>query len=57
MQTTPQALEMKALPFLPDNVVWAERSGYIISVDTALEAWRSMLRKGGILACCDIVWR
>jgi hypothetical protein len=38
-------------------VVWAERSGYIISVDTALEAWRSMLRKGGILACSDIVWR
>ncbi|MBK1646781.1 methyltransferase [Thiocapsa imhoffii] len=51
--------DMAHLP-LPDqtyDVIWAEGSAYIIGVERALEAWRSMLRQGGVLVFSDMVWR
>jgi DNA-binding transcriptional MerR regulator len=54
-----RCLDMARLP-VPDrscDVIWAEGSAYIIGVERALEAWRSMLRQGGVLVFSDMVWR
>lgn len=51
-------LDMAQLP-VPDrpyDVIWAEGSAYIIGVPRALEAWRAMLRPGGVLVYSDMVW-
>ena len=46
-----------AVPDQPYDVIWAEGSAYIIGVERALAAWRSMLRQGGVLVYSDMVWR
>jgi SAM-dependent methyltransferase len=54
-----RCLDMARLP-VPDrpyDVIWAEGSAYIIGVERALEAWRPMLRQGGVLGLSDMVWR
>jgi len=54
-----QNVDMAALP-APDqpwDVIWAEGSAYIIGVEKALAAWRTLLRPGGALVFSDMVWR
>lgn len=54
-----RCLDMAHLP-VPDqpyDVIWAEGSAYIIGVERALEAWRPLLRPGGVLVFSDMVWR
>ncbi len=54
-----RCLDMARLP-VPDrpyDAIWAEGSAYIIGVERALEAWRPMLRQGGVLGLSDMVWR
>lgn len=54
-----RCLDMAHLP-VPDrpfDVIWAEGSAYIIGVERALAAWRSLLRPGGVLVFSDMVWR
>jgi SAM-dependent methyltransferase len=52
-------LDMARLPApdQPYDVIWAEGSAYIIGVERALDAWRSMLRSEGVLVFSDMVWR
>ena len=45
------------VPDRPYDAIWAEGSAYIIGVERALEARRPMLRRGGVLVFCDMVWR
>lgn len=45
------------VPDQPYDVVWAEGSAYIIGVERALDAWRPLLRPGGVLVFSDMVWR
>jgi DNA-binding transcriptional MerR regulator/predicted O-methyltransferase YrrM len=51
--------DMAALPAPaePYDVLWAEGSAYVIGVETAFKAWRSLLRPGGVLVVSDMVWR
>ena len=51
--------DMAALPTPsePYDVIWAEGSAYVIGVERALKAWRSLLRPGGVLVVSDMVWR
>lgn len=46
-----------AWPGEPIDVIWAEGSAYIIGVKRALEAWKALLRPGGVLVFSDMVWR
>ena len=54
-----RCLDMARLPVSnpPYDVIWAEGSAYIIGVERALAAWRSMLRSGDVLVFSDMVWR
>jgi DNA-binding transcriptional MerR regulator/predicted O-methyltransferase YrrM len=54
-----RCLDMAHLPSLGEyfDVIWAEGSAYIIGVERALKAWRSLLRPGGVLVFSDMVWR
>lgn len=38
------------------DVLWAEGSIYVIGFDHGLEAWRGLLRNGGVLACTEVSW-
>ncbi|GHA45747.1 MerR family transcriptional regulator [Photobacterium aphoticum] len=50
---------MADLPFAPESfdVIWSECSAYIMGVEAAFNAWRSLLQTDGILVLSDLVWR
>ncbi len=50
--------DMNALPFEPNSfdLIWSEGSAYIMGVENALKAWRSLLTDDGILVVSDLVW-
>ena len=50
-------MALLSVPAQPFDVIWAEGSAYIIGVERALDAWRPMLRSGGVLVFSDMVWR
>jgi len=52
-------LDMAKLPQLKEafDVIWAEGSAYIVGVERALEAWRTLLEPAGVLVFSDMVWR
>ena len=54
----PVRADMAALPFADHafDVLWAEGSFYFLGFERALTAWRRLLRPGGALAVCDLVW-
>jgi SAM-dependent methyltransferase len=49
---------MNALPFEATSfdLIWSEGSAYIMGVENALKAWRSLLTDSGILVVSDLVW-
>lgn len=53
-----RGFDMAQLPAADQSydVIWAEGSAYIIGVECALEAWRPLLRPGGLLVFSDMVW-
>ncbi len=38
------------------DLIWAEGSAYLVGVETALDAWRPLLRAGGCIAYTELVW-
>jgi SAM-dependent methyltransferase len=50
--------DMAALPYPPQSfdLIWCEGAAYIIGFETALAAWRPLLRPGGVLALTEPVW-
>jgi SAM-dependent methyltransferase len=50
--------DMAALPYPPRSfdLIWCEGAAYIIGFDTALAAWKPLLRPGGVLALTEPVW-
>ncbi len=50
--------DMRALPFAAESfdLLWCEGAAYIAGFETALAAWRSLLRPGGRLAVTELVW-
>jgi SAM-dependent methyltransferase len=49
---------MDALPFAADSLdlIWSEGAIYNIGFRNGIEAWRSFLRPGGVLAVSEITW-
>jgi SAM-dependent methyltransferase len=49
---------MRALTFEPASfdLLWCEGAAYIMGVESALRAWRPLLREGGCLSFTDAVW-
>jgi SAM-dependent methyltransferase len=47
-----------AAPLFPDDfdLIWSEGAAYGIGVETALQAWRPLLRPGGRIAFSEAVW-
>ncbi|MGE0121102.1 MAG: class I SAM-dependent methyltransferase [Dongiaceae bacterium] len=50
--------DMAAIPCPPGSfdLIWCEGAAYIIGVETALRAWRPLLKPGGKLALSEAVW-
>lgn len=50
--------DMGALPFGPASfdLIWCEGAAYILGLETALSAWKGLLRDGGALALTEPVW-
>ena len=50
--------DMARLPYAPQSfdLIWCEGAAYIIGFDTALAAWKSLLRPRGVLAPTEPVW-
>lgn len=50
--------DMARLPFGPASfdLVWCEGAAYAIGLETALAAWKPLLRDGGALALTEPVW-
>jgi SAM-dependent methyltransferase len=50
--------DMAAPPFDPGtfDLIWCEGAAYIIGVETALRAWKPLLRPGGRLAFTEAIW-
>lgn len=55
---TPVCANMTELPFSDASfdAIWAEGSAYIMGVENAFNAWRRLLRPGGVLVISDLVW-
>ncbi len=49
---------MQDLPFddASFDVIWSEASAYIMGVAKAFEAWRPLLKDGGVMVVSDLVW-
>ena len=49
---------MQDLPFEEAifDVIWSEGSAYIMGLANAFEAWRPLLKTGGVLVVSDLVW-
>jgi SAM-dependent methyltransferase len=50
--------DMARLPYPPQSfdLIWCEGAAYIVGFDTALAAWKPLLRPGGVLALTEPVW-
>ena len=50
--------DMAALGFEPESfdLIWSEGAAYIMGFDTAMKAWRPLLRPGGSMVLSHIVW-
>jgi SAM-dependent methyltransferase len=50
--------DMRSLEFTPAafDLIWCEGAAYIMGVEKALRAWRSLLKPGGRLALSEQVW-
>lgn len=50
--------DMARLPYPPQSfdLIWCEGAAYIIGFETALAAWKPLLRPGGVLALTEPVW-
>ena len=50
--------DMSSLPYAPESfdLIWCEGAAYIIGFETALAAWKPLLRRGGVLALTEPVW-
>lgn len=55
----PLAADIAAPPLAPGSLdlLWCEGAAYLLGFARALEAWRPLLRPGGLLALTDAVWR
>lgn len=53
-----QCISMTELDFSPQkfDVIWAETSIYIMGVKKALEQWKTLLNKHGVIVFSDLVW-
>lgn len=53
------AASMDALPLPPESLdlVWSEAAAYSVGFETAVSAWQSLLRAGGVLVVSELVWR
>jgi SAM-dependent methyltransferase len=49
---------MVAIPFAAESfdLIWAEGSIYIAGFESALRAWRGLLRRGGFMAVSELSW-
>ena len=54
----PVCADMAHLPFARGSfdLVWCEGGVYLLGVESALQAWRELLRPGGRIAFTDAVW-
>ena len=50
--------DMAALGFEPESfdLIWSEGAAYIMGFDTAMKAWRPLLRPGGSMVISHVVW-
>ncbi len=57
-RVTTVAASMEALPFEPLSLdaIWAEGSIYNIGFEAGVQAWRPLLKPGGVLALSEITW-
>ncbi|MBN2840327.1 MAG: class I SAM-dependent methyltransferase [Coriobacteriia bacterium] len=53
-----RAESMDSLPFEPDSLdlIWSEGAIYNMGFSEGIEAWRPLLRRGGVIAVSEITW-
>jgi len=57
-QIEPLEASMEALPFaaVSLDLIWSEGAIYNMGFSTGIEAWRPLLRPGGVMAVSEITW-